>query len=130
MTQQDTLDVPLNPENANRYGFAGGDPVKNSDPTGRLAGGESVGLAGSIVSDVSMFVPGPVGLVGGLAITPLSVTGSLIEGNTQGALLAEVYGTTGALSGVAGKVAGASYRVAASVGLGYTALGNFTNQIR
>lgn len=34
-TQQDTLDTPLNPKNANRYAFAGCDAINNSDPTGR-----------------------------------------------------------------------------------------------
>lgn len=33
-TQQDTLDVPLDPVNANRYAYAGADPVNNIDPTG------------------------------------------------------------------------------------------------
>jgi RHS repeat-associated protein len=34
-TQQDTLDKPLDLGNANRYGFAGLDPINNADPTGR-----------------------------------------------------------------------------------------------
>jgi RHS repeat-associated protein len=34
-TQQDTLDAPLDPSNANRYVFAGGDPLNGSDPTGQ-----------------------------------------------------------------------------------------------
>ena len=33
-TQQDSLDAPLDPVNANRYGHAGGDPVNNWDPAG------------------------------------------------------------------------------------------------
>nr|WP_244638026.1 RHS repeat-associated core domain-containing protein [Frigoribacterium sp. CFBP 13707] len=33
-TQQDTLDSPLDPSNANRYAYAGGDPINASDPTG------------------------------------------------------------------------------------------------
>ena len=36
-TQQDALDAPLDPANANRYAFAGGDPINNIDPTGRDA---------------------------------------------------------------------------------------------
>ena len=33
-TQQDTLDAPLDPANANRYAYAGDDPINNLDPTG------------------------------------------------------------------------------------------------
>lgn len=35
-TQQDSLDAPLDPNNANRYAYAAGDPVNNFDPTGLL----------------------------------------------------------------------------------------------
>ncbi|MFJ7288475.1 RHS repeat-associated core domain-containing protein [Curtobacterium sp. NPDC098951] len=35
--ERDSLDAPLDPQNANRYAFAGGDPVNNSDPTGRTS---------------------------------------------------------------------------------------------
>lgn len=35
--QRDTLDAPLDPTNANRYAFAGTDPINNSDPAGRSA---------------------------------------------------------------------------------------------
>ncbi len=34
-TQRDTLDAPLDPSNANRYAYAGSDPVNGSDPSGR-----------------------------------------------------------------------------------------------
>ena len=36
-TQQDTLDNPLDPANANRYAYAGDDPINNLDPSGRLS---------------------------------------------------------------------------------------------
>ena len=51
--QQDSLDAPLDPVNANRYAYAGGDPVNNFDPTG-LYGIEEVLLQswGSRKSDV------------------------------------------------------------------------------
>jgi RHS repeat-associated protein len=34
-TQRDTLDAPLDPNNANRYAYAGDDPINGSDPSGR-----------------------------------------------------------------------------------------------
>jgi RHS repeat-associated protein len=34
-TQQDTLEAPLDPANANRYAYAGDDPVNGVDPTGQ-----------------------------------------------------------------------------------------------
>ena len=39
-TQQDTLDNPLDPNNANRYAYAGNDPVNNTDPSGRGVGSD------------------------------------------------------------------------------------------
>ncbi|MFD0791178.1 RHS repeat-associated core domain-containing protein [Microbacterium insulae] len=36
-TQQDTLDAPLDPNNANRYAYAGCDPINNTDPTGNIS---------------------------------------------------------------------------------------------
>ncbi|MCU1529070.1 MAG: hypothetical protein JWP75_2833 [Frondihabitans sp.] len=36
-TQQDTLDAPLDPANANRYVFVGGDPIDGLDPTGTFS---------------------------------------------------------------------------------------------
>ena len=35
-TQQDTLDAPLDPGNANRYACAGGDPINGQDPNDRI----------------------------------------------------------------------------------------------
>ncbi|MEV8183409.1 RHS repeat-associated core domain-containing protein [Specibacter sp. NPDC078692] len=37
-SQQDTLDTPLNPANANRYAYAANDPINNTDPTGLVTG--------------------------------------------------------------------------------------------
>jgi RHS repeat-associated protein len=36
-TQQDTMDAPLDPHNANRYAYAGGDPLNIADPTGNAS---------------------------------------------------------------------------------------------
>lgn len=43
-TQQDTLDSPLNPSDANRYGYAGGDPINRIDPSGNISRGVYCGL--------------------------------------------------------------------------------------
>lgn len=56
-TQQDTLDAPLDPANANRYMFAGDDPINNGDPRGQDACTDSL-LAGygtdvAIAADVA-----------------------------------------------------------------------------
>ena len=41
-TQQDTLDAPLDPNNANRYAYAGCDPINNSDPTGQALPAQTI----------------------------------------------------------------------------------------
>lgn len=40
-TQQDSLDSPLDPVNANRYAYAGADPINNYDPTGLYSWAEA-----------------------------------------------------------------------------------------
>ena len=77
-TQQDTLDAPLDPSNANRYAYAGDDPTNNVDPQGAgilndVAGG-LVGLATSIACEALTLGIGTlgcfaIGLVAGLAYT-------------------------------------------------------------
>ncbi|ARC58397.1 tRNA nuclease WapA [Frondihabitans sp. 762G35] len=47
-TQRDTLDAPLDPQNANRYQFAGGDPINGSDPTGAISGRAALGLGNTL----------------------------------------------------------------------------------
>lgn len=42
--EQDSLDAPLDPVNANRYAYAGGDPINNYDPAGLWAGVVSLEL--------------------------------------------------------------------------------------
>ncbi|RYF06855.1 MAG: hypothetical protein EOO77_26385, partial [Oxalobacteraceae bacterium] len=61
-TQQDTLDAPLSPTDANRYGFAGGDPVNSSDPTGLSASGR--GTCSGLVAVYSISTIVALGLAG------------------------------------------------------------------
>ena len=62
-TQQDTLDAPLDPANANRYAYAAGDPINGSDPTGQINNTDcalaGAGLALATVGLVGAVVTGP-----------------------------------------------------------------------
>lgn len=71
-TQQDTLDNPLDPKNANRYAYAGCDPINNMDPMGQavsqcgfnwfLVGIEATGIVSSVSTLATAgAVTGPVG---------------------------------------------------------------------
>lgn len=63
--ERDTLDVPLDPSNANRYAFVGCDPINGSDPTGRVSQcGHAV--TGLVVSSLGLIASG-VAIVGSVA---------------------------------------------------------------
>ncbi|RKR74783.1 RHS repeat-associated core domain-containing protein [Frondihabitans australicus] len=81
-TQQDTLDAPLDPANANRYVFVGGDPINGLDPTGQSrcstaqlyyysnlagVGAESVGLASTGPAAPAVAVFGGAAAIGATA---------------------------------------------------------------
>ncbi|WIB63333.1 RHS repeat-associated core domain-containing protein [Curtobacterium sp. MCBD17_040] len=64
-TQEDTLDAPLDPGNANRYAFVGCDPINGSDPTGRVSQcGHAV--TGLVFSSLGLIASG-VAIVGSVA---------------------------------------------------------------
>ncbi|MCI9872814.1 RHS repeat domain-containing protein [Arthrobacter humicola] len=93
-TQQDTLDAPLNPKNANRYAFAGCDAINHSDPTGRsVCDGLTAAAAG-----IGVFAAGLFGLS---VLADLSII-ALPEGVALGAL-------SGAAGAVAGLTGGAAF---------------------
>lgn len=62
-TQRDTLDAPLDPNNANRYAYAGCNPVNYVDPRGQATCGEAlffgaVGLIGLAASGFALVTMG------------------------------------------------------------------------
>ncbi|MBE7195902.1 MAG: RHS repeat-associated core domain-containing protein, partial [Gordonia polyisoprenivorans] len=72
-TQQDTLDAPLSPSNANRYAYAGGDPINNLDPIGTIT-------ACGAVSTIIGLAGGTIGLVA-------FIGASIVSGGTVAALV-------------------------------------------
>ncbi|PZF61821.1 hypothetical protein DEI81_10535 [Curtobacterium sp. MCBD17_013] len=86
-TQEDTLDQPLDPSNANRYAYAGDDPINGTDPTGAAGipmsgctasllglGFGAIGLAGVAVADAAAIVGG-VTAPAAIGITSAEVAG-------------------------------------------------------
>jgi len=72
-TQQDALNAPLNPKNANRYAYVDGDPVNQTDPTGQSilsCIGGALSLAGGLIEGGAL-IAGEVGS-GGLS-TPVTI---------------------------------------------------------
>ena len=74
-TQCDTLDNPLSPQDANRYTYAGGHPINNTDPTGQKYGsracvGAAFGFYGSGITFVASLFTAPS--VVGIGVIALS----------------------------------------------------------
>ncbi len=68
------MDAPLDPTNANRYAFAGGDPVNNIDPSGQVCIRATV--KGALVGGLSGFIAGTLAAAASPlpeGITPLVV---------------------------------------------------------
>ncbi|SDQ72892.1 RHS repeat domain-containing protein [Quadrisphaera sp. DSM 44207] len=53
-TQHDTIDAPLDPANANRYAYAGCNPVNLLDPTGRLSRSCGLSIGGTAFATASI----------------------------------------------------------------------------
>jgi RHS repeat-associated protein len=87
--QRDTLDAPLAPSNANRYAFAGDDPINNSDPTGLIS------RAGKTANELLHY--GISSLIGG-AITATCAVGVIALTGPLGLLGGGVCGVVGAAS--------------------------------
>ncbi|WP_354576844.1 RHS repeat-associated core domain-containing protein, partial [Frigoribacterium sp. UYMn621] len=87
-TQQDTLDAPLDPANANRYAYAGDDPINNLDP----AGTNLIGL--SCASEISV---GAAAIVAGVGT---AVAAGLADVFTGGVAILASAGEALALAGL------------------------------
>ncbi|ERK67240.1 RHS repeat-associated core domain protein [Leifsonia aquatica ATCC 14665] len=93
-TQQDTLDTPLDPANANRYAYAGGDPINGNDPGGLdatlgdyagsclVSGGVDVlvGLVGPDWTGVGLGAAFAIGCAQGVASTAIDEATDSYEG--------------------------------------------------
>jgi RHS repeat-associated protein len=93
-TQQDTLDTPLDPHNANRYAYAANDPINNVDPSGKVTGAQfACGVA----------VVGVAAIFG--ALLTVTVTG-IAAGVVAVGVAAEIGGVAGQVAGIATGVGG------------------------
>lgn len=76
--ERDTLDAPLSPSNANRYAYAGDDPINSIDPSGRFA--FTGGVTGCYYACLSLGVEfdpqGNVALTGGFGVGSPGVSAS------------------------------------------------------
>ncbi len=85
-TQQDTLDAPLDPSNADRYAYAGGDPVNATDPRGLAS------FLNCTVAYLGLLLTTGL-LIGAVAAGPIGFGASLIAyGFASYAVLADCYG--------------------------------------
>jgi len=89
-TQQDTLNAPLDPANANRYTYVGGDPINGTDPTGLCSGVYDCGGKGGYIGTLAGGVVG--GLVGGLASGGIGAIPGAALGAGEGAFAGAVIG--------------------------------------
>ena len=87
-TQQDTLDAPIDPNNANRYAYAGADPINNSDPTGLYDLEGALGTIGAFAGG-GAGIGSVVGCVAGLFATPVTCAAT----GGAGAVIGTVVGT-------------------------------------
>jgi RHS repeat-associated protein len=100
-TQQDTLDNPLDPANANRYAYAGNDPVNNVDPSGRDAITAAAGDLANLTA-----AGAALGGVGGCILTAAA---GCLGGAGTGAIGGAVVGAAFGIGYVTGKAIAGEY---------------------
>lgn len=127
-TQHDTLDAPLDPGNANRYAYAANNPVNYVDPTGRISASQilqGISYAATAAGWIATAsgAGAPVGIALSAVGTAADVGASLLEGDSDGAVLAGTFGLASGGLGVAGDVLGASKKVKTGVSVAYDGLG-------
>jgi RHS repeat-associated protein len=89
-TQQDTYNAPLDPHNANRYLYAGGDPINYVDATGTDFGSCYDAFFGEVI-------PGIFGIAGAIA---LAVTPDPSGATKAGAYFLGIAGASAVTAGV------------------------------
>lgn len=75
-TQQDALNAPLDPGNANRYNYAAADPINGTDPTGQCDGIKDCAGTGALIGT-------GVGAIGGALIGGLAPSSVLLLGRSR-----------------------------------------------
>ncbi|MBE7195312.1 MAG: hypothetical protein INR66_22895 [Gordonia polyisoprenivorans] len=114
--ERDTLDAPLDPNNTNRYTYAGDDPINSSDPTGQSVGGAAVnaavgGIAAIGTAAVCATTAGIGCLLRGVALGGVfgglgGIAQEAVEGGDNYGEAALEGAVSGAIGGFAGGVAG------------------------
>jgi RHS repeat-associated protein len=115
-TQQGTLDAPLDPANANRYQYAGDDPISDADPAGQDVDAVGDVVAGVLGAAVGVAVGGAICAATGAETAGAGcVAGALIGGAVGGA----VGGLgTGLVNGDSGSGLATDVGVGAAIGFG------------
>ena len=97
-TQQDTLDHPLDPANANRYAYAGDDPINGSDPSGNLSKAAQCSIAVAAIGlIIGVLVVATFGSFAAMAATGAAAATVTSAGDVTGLLVGFGIGVTGAL---------------------------------
>ncbi|WP_144876919.1 RHS repeat-associated core domain-containing protein [Microbacterium sp. 1.5R] len=96
-TQQDTLDAPLDPTNANRYAYAGADPINNVDPSGSVTDACAAGLI-----DTALGIGSIIG--GSTTLAAALPTGGLSLGAGAWAAVTMISGAYDTVSGIGAAV--------------------------